>query len=110
MPTYPHIETYYQELEDTIQFGGSDNESSIRAAFQNCLSQYCSNHRENLKLIAELAGPGGIIPDGTVKASLRMARGYCLTNDALQPTKYYHSANTLRFSNEYGHLAPNKGD
>ena len=80
MPTYPHIETYYKELEDIIQFGGSDNESSIRAAFQNCLSQYCSDHRENLKLIPELAGPGGI-PDGTVKDSLRMARGYWEAKD-----------------------------
>ena len=80
MPTFQHIETYYKELEDIIQFGGSDNESSIRAAFQNCLSQYCSDHRENLKLIAELAGPGGI-PDGTVKDSLRMARGYWEAKD-----------------------------
>ena len=80
MPTYPHIETYYKKLEDIIQFGGSDNESSIRAAFQICLSQYCSDHRENLKLIAELAGPGGI-PDGTVKDSLRMARGYWEAKD-----------------------------
>ncbi len=61
MPTYPHIETYYKELEDIIHFGGSDNESSIRAAFQNCLSQYCSDHRENLKLTAGLAGPRGNI-------------------------------------------------
>ena len=75
MPTYPNIERYYTELNDLIQFGGSDNELSIRAAFQNCLSQYCSNHRENLKLIPELAGPGGI-PDGTVKDCLRMGRGY----------------------------------
>ena len=80
MPTYPHIEHYYIELEDIIQFGGSDNESSIRAAFQNCLSQYCADHPENLKLIAELAGPGGI-PDGTVKDSLRMARGYWEAKD-----------------------------
>ena len=80
MPTYPHIESYYTELNDLIQFGGSDNESSIRAAFQNCLSQYCSNHRENLKLIAELAAQGGI-PDGTVKDSLRMARGYWEAKD-----------------------------
>ena len=30
MPTYPHIESYYTELNDLIQFGGSDNELSIR--------------------------------------------------------------------------------
>ena len=66
MPTYSHIESYYKELEDIIQFGGSDNESSIRKAFQDCLSEYCSNHREILKLIPELAAQGGI-PDGTRK-------------------------------------------
>ena len=80
MPAFPHIERYYTELEEIIQFGGSDNESSIRAAFQNCLADYCSNHRENLRLIPELAGPGGV-PDGTVKDSLRMARGYWEAKD-----------------------------
>ena len=80
MPTYPRIEHYYAELSDLIQFGGSDNESSIRAAFQTCLSDYCSDHRESLKLIPELAGPGGV-PDGTVKDSLRMARGYWEAKD-----------------------------
>ena len=80
MPTYPHIESYYTELNDLIQFGGSDNELSIRKAFQDCLSEYCSNHRENLRLIPELAAQGGI-PDGTVKDSLRMARGYWEAKD-----------------------------
>ena len=80
MPTYPHIESYRKELEDIIKFGGSDNESSIRKAFQDCLSEYCSNHRENLRLIPELAAQGGV-PDGTVKDSLRMARGYWEAKD-----------------------------
>ena len=80
MPTHPHIDSYYKELEDIIQFGGSDNELSIRKAFQDCLSEYCSNHRENLKLIPELAAQGGI-PDGTVKDSLRMTRGYWEAKD-----------------------------
>ena len=74
------IESYYKELEDIIQFGGSDNELNIRKAFQDCLSEYCSIHRENLKLIPELAAAGGI-PDGTVKDSLRMARGYWEAKD-----------------------------
>ena len=80
MPTYPHIESYYKELKIIIQFGGSDNELSIRKAFQDCLSEYCSNHRENLRLIPELAAQGGV-PDGTVKDSLRMARGYWEAKD-----------------------------
>ena len=66
MPTYRYIDCYYTELEDIIQLGVSDNESSIRAAFRNCISQYCSDHLENLKLIS----------DDAVKASLRMVRGY----------------------------------
>lgn len=70
MPTFPLIDTYDNELEDLKTFGGSDNELNIRPAFQNCLSKYCANHREKLILIPELAGP-----DGTVKDSLRMARG-----------------------------------
>ena len=80
MPTYPHIERYYTQLEDIIQFGGSDNESSIRKVFQDCLSEYCSNHREKLILIPELASRGGV-PDGTVKDTLRMARGYWEAKD-----------------------------
>ena len=80
MPAYPHIEIYYSELSDLIEFGGSDNESSIRRAFENCLSQYCSDHRDRLKLVPELAAQGGI-PDGTVKDSLRMARGYWEAKD-----------------------------
>ena len=66
MPTYRYIECYYTELEDIIQLGVSDNESSIRAAFRNCISQYCSDHLENLKLIS----------DDAVKSSLSMVRGY----------------------------------
>ena len=46
MPSYPHIEEYHAELTRIIEFGGSDNELSIRPAFQNCLKAYCDNHRE----------------------------------------------------------------
>ena len=80
MPIYPHIERYYAELSDLIEFGGSDNELNIRPAFQNCLDGYCSDHRERLKLVPELSAAGGV-PDGTVKDSLRMARGYWEAKD-----------------------------
>ena len=80
MPIYPHIERYYAVLSDLIEFGGSDNELNIRPAFQNCLDGYCSDHRERLKLVPELSAAGGI-PDGTVKDSLRMARGYWEAKD-----------------------------
>ena len=81
MPTYPHIERYRAELVRLVQYGGSDNESSIRVAFRNCLDSYCRDHREKLALVDELAARGGVYPDGTVKDSLRMARGYWEAKD-----------------------------
>ena len=80
MPSYPHIEEYYARLQELIQFGGSDNEQSIRPAFLNCLAAYCSDHREKLVLVPELRA-GAVIPDGTVKDTLRMARGYWEAKD-----------------------------
>ena len=80
MLSYPHIERYHAYLGELIEAGGSDNELNIRPAFQNCLSAYCNDHRERLILVPELPGPGGI-PDGTVKDSLRMARGYWEAKD-----------------------------
>ena len=77
---YPHVERYHAELEEIIRIGGSDNELSIRPAFQNCLAAYCAAHREGLRLLTELRGPGGV-PDGTVRDSLRMARGYWEAKD-----------------------------
>ena len=81
MPTYPHIDQYYADKQRLIDFGGSDNEQSIRAAFQNCLASYCRSHRENLELVPELRAPGSIIPDGTVKDSMRLSHGYWEAKD-----------------------------
>ena len=81
MPTYPHIEHYYEDKQRLIEFGGSDNEQSIRAAFQFCLDSYCRDHREKLALVPELRTLSGIIPDGTVKDTLRLARGYWEAKD-----------------------------
>ena len=83
MPSYPHIERYRADLRRLIDFGGSDNEQSIRRAFAVCLDSYCRDHREKLALVDELdAGPGSRNrPDGTVKDSLRMARGYWEAKD-----------------------------
>ena len=81
MPEYPHIRRYHDELQRLITFGGSDSESSIRRAFENCLNAYCGEHREPLTLVAELATARGVRPDGTVKDSLRMARGYWEAKD-----------------------------
>ena len=86
MPSYPHIERYYAEKQRLIDYGGSDSEQSIRRAFENCLDSYCRDHREKLGLVAELdapsAGAGRNRPDGTVRDSLRMTRGYWEAKDS----------------------------
>ncbi len=85
MPTYPHIQRYRADLEQLVRFGGSDSELNIRPAFQNCLAAYCADHRERLMLVPELRvgnASASIIPDGTVKDSLRMARGYWEAKDS----------------------------
>ena len=81
MPSYPHIEEYYARLQELIQFGGSDNEQSIRPAFLNCLAAYCSDQREKLVLVPELASQNGTIPDGTIKDSMRLDRGHWEAKD-----------------------------
>ena len=80
MPDYVHIERYYADLNQLIEFGGSDSELNIRPAFQNCLAAYCAEHRERLALVPELRASGGV-PDGTVRDSLRMGRGYWEAKD-----------------------------
>ena len=81
MPDYPHIQQYYQDKQRLIEYGGSDNEQSIRAAFQTCLAAYCRAHRENLELVPELPTIRGVRPDGTVTDSLRLTRGYWEAKD-----------------------------
>ncbi len=92
MPSYPHIARYHADLQRFREFGGSDNEQSIRRAFAVCLDSYCRDHREKLALVDELnagsrvagsrAAGSGIRPDGTVKDALRMARGYWEAKDS----------------------------
>ena len=81
LTTHPHVRQYHEELERLIRSGGSDNESNIRRAFENCLDAYCSEHRDRLVLVPELPTANGVIPDGTVKDGLRMARGYWEAKD-----------------------------
>ena len=87
MPEYPHIQRYHDDLERLITFGGSDSEGSIRRAFENCLNAYCGEHKEPLTLVAELATTDGVRPDGTVKDSLRMTRGYWEAKDTRDDLK-----------------------
>ena len=82
MPSYPHIEEYRARLQELIEYGGSDNEENIRPAFQNCLDSYCRDHREKLVLVPELKTSLSNKPDGTVKDSLRMARGHWEAKDS----------------------------
>ena len=82
MVDYPRIRRYYESLQQLVAVSGSDNERVIRPAFQNCLAEYCAAHRENLTLVPELRTPAGVIPDGTVKDALRMARGYWEAKDS----------------------------
>ena len=81
MPSYPHIERYQEHKQELIAFGGSDSELNIRPAFQNCLDAYCRDHREKLLLVPELKTSAGVFPDGTVKDTLRMPRGYWEAKD-----------------------------
>ena len=75
MPAYPHIDRYYSELSELIEFGGLANEENIRSAFQNCLAAYCAEHSERLVLVPELRSDRSNKPDGTIRDSLRMTRG-----------------------------------
>ncbi len=78
---YPHIDAYHEELNRLITYGGSANESSTRRAFEVCLDGYCRNHPERLALVPELESGNRNRPDGTVKDSLRLARGYWEAKD-----------------------------
>ena len=81
MPNYPHIERYREHLNVLREFGGH-SELNLSIAFQNCLDSYCRDHRERLVLVPQLSTPSGLRPDGTVKDSLRMARGYWEAKDS----------------------------
>ena len=98
MPAYPHIEHYYAAKQELIDYGGSDSELNIRPAFQNCLAAYCGEHREKLALVPELRALSGVVPDGTVKDTLRMARGYW---EAKDPHDDLDSEITRKFDRGY---------
>ena len=81
MANHPHIDRYHEHLNELREFGGY-SEQHLRFAFQICLDSYCRDHKERLVLVPELAIPSGVRPDGTVKDSLRMARGYWEAKDS----------------------------
>lgn len=73
-----YIEEYHRKIRNLRKVSGSSNESVLRSAFQECLTQYCA---QNFTLVAELPYSSEVIPDGTIKDSLRLAWGYWEAKD-----------------------------
>ena len=77
------VNQYLTELEELKRYGGSKNETSIRAAFQKLLTDYCK--QKGFRLVAELpiktAQGKTVKPDGTVKDSLQLDWGYWESKD-----------------------------
>ena len=74
------ISQYYRDLDQIIQYGGSRNEASIRFAFQSLLNEHCQ--AKDFLLVPELPYKDKkIIPDGTVKDTLRLDWGYWEAKD-----------------------------
>ena len=82
--SYQLIDRYYNKLQKIIQYGGSENESSIRDAFKELLSYYAD--KKNLMLIPEIRIKGTkgemVQPDGTLKNALRLDYGYWESKDS----------------------------
>ena len=63
MPSYPHIERYYQDKQRLLAYGGSDNDEDIRQARQ----QLCADFPDELDdLRATVASPYYNQPDRLV--------------------------------------------
>ena len=77
------IQTYYKTLDNLIQRGGSQNEQSIRGAFEYLLNSYCE--AKNLTVVPELyyktTKNTSVRIDGIVKDALRLSWGYWEAKD-----------------------------
>jgi predicted helicase len=77
------IQTYYKNLDNLIQRGGSKNEQSIRGAFENLLNSYCEP--KNFTVVPELyyktKKNTEVRIDGIVKDALRLTWGYWEAKD-----------------------------
>jgi predicted helicase len=77
------VKQYQSEVEKIIDFGGSKNETAIRSAFYNLLNEYAK--QKGLMIITEIPVKGSkgknVIPDGTLKDSLRLDWGYWESKD-----------------------------
>ncbi len=77
------VEQYIRETEKLKRFGGSSNEGTLEQAFANLLGEYCKQKGFMLAPKISLRTPSGktIIPDGTIKDSLRLDWGYWESKD-----------------------------
>ena len=77
------VKKFQKRLEDIVSYGGTRNESSVRAAFQQLLSDWAEGN--GLRLITEVtqkaAAGNNVRPDGTLKDSLQLSRGYWESKD-----------------------------
>ncbi len=100
------INQYQVKLERLISYGGSRNETSVRAAFQELLDRYAAS--KNLALVTELEYKTRlnttVRPDGTLKNAVRQDVGYWESKDerddldaeiALKLAKGYPTSNIL---------------
>ena len=80
--THKPIKTYYTELERYAQLG-EENESTVRAAFQNLLQHYCG--QSDLTLLCEKSRytpeKRRITPDGEVVDTFGLPHGYWEAKD-----------------------------
>ncbi len=72
------IQRYYKEVDDLIQYGGSNIETVISHKFGELIAAYCN--KKNLKLVPQLdykTKNGKLVrPDGTIKNALSLSFGY----------------------------------
>ncbi|MBK8805525.1 MAG: N-6 DNA methylase [Bacteroidales bacterium] len=77
------VKQYQSEVEKIIHFGGTKKETAIRNAFYNLLNEYAK--QKGLILVPEISIKGSkgktVIPDGTLKDSLRQDWGYWESKD-----------------------------
>ncbi len=77
------VKLYQSEVEKIIHFGGTKKETAIRNAFYVLLNEYAK--QKGLMLIPEISIKGSlgktVIPDGTLKDSLRQDWGYWESKD-----------------------------
>jgi len=74
----PLIHKYYKEVDELVQYGGSNTEAVVSHKFGDLIDGYCQ--KRGLKLVPQLdykTKAGKLIrPDGTVKNALRIDYGY----------------------------------